>query len=265
MILQDIGMLAVSSNRTKLYLQQMAKHQLLVSYVLYMEDPSVTTPEAQALARITTGQRAAQSDVQEFDLGMSVPALLERYNIPYQRLPTLDPNSDLVVKAVATCPQSILIYSGPGGLILRKHLFKTGKRFLHVHPGLLPYYRGSTTAYYSLLKDGHCGVTAFFLDSKIDTGLVIRKRTYPAPADRTTIDMYYDPLIRSELLVEVLKEYAQRGEIALEPQDAGVGETYFIIHPVLKHIAILSHRGQVGKREAIQSLRRTGEEFGKEL
>ena len=69
---------------------------------------------------------------------------------------------------------------------------------------------------------------------------MIRKRTYPAPEDRTTIDLFYDPFIRAELLAEVMEEYAQRGEMPLEPQDTGVGETYFIIHPVLKHIAILA-------------------------
>lgn len=244
MILQEIGMLAVSSNRTKLYLQQMAKYKLFVSYVLYMEDPLAVTPEAQALTRMSTEQRAIQSDVREFDVDVSVITLLETYNIPYQRVNSLDPNSDLVVKAVAKCPQSILIYSGPGGIILSKQILDTGKQFLHVHSGILPYYRGSTTPYYQLLKDGNCGATAFVIGEGIDTGMVIRKRTFPAPEDRTTIDMYYDPLIRSELLIETLKEYAKCGEMPLEPQDTGVGETYFIIHPVLKHIAILASRSQ---------------------
>jgi len=41
-------------------------------------------------------------------------------------------------------------------------------------------------------------------------------------------------------LREVLKDYAKSGTFPLKPQDKDQGETYFIIHPVLKHIAILA-------------------------
>ncbi|MFC1902372.1 formyltransferase family protein [Chloroflexota bacterium] len=240
MILNEIGMLAVSSNRTKFYLQQMVKRQLLPSFVIYLDDSVSVTPEAKAIAQVMEEKTSVQHHDAEISLDVTVLELLEGYRIPYQHLPTLDPNSDLVVKAVASCSPSILIYSGPGGFILRKPLFEVGKRFLHIHSGILPYYRGSTTLYYSLLKEGQCGATALFLDERIDTGPVIRRRAYPAPADRTAIDLHYDPLIRSELLAEVLQDYVHHGEIPSENQDNKTGETYFIIHPVLKHIAILA-------------------------
>ncbi len=81
------------------------------------------------------------------------------------------------------------------------------------------------------------------MSTHLSNGPVIRRRVYPAPEDGTTIDLYYDPLIRAELLVDVLGEYARNGEMPQEPQDPGAGETYYIIHPVLKHIAILSCKG----------------------
>ena len=237
-ILEDVAMLAVPSNRTKFYIHQMAQHRVLPSHVLYMEDPSATTPEERAIAQLDEAQERDQPEA--FSVDVSVPASLAMHGITFQRLPSIDPNSELVVEAVASCKQPIMIYSGPGGAILRRRLLATGKRFLHVHSGILPDFRGSTTAYYSLLKDQRCGATAFFLDRQIDTGPVIRSKTYPPPKDRTTIDLYYDPLIRAELLAEVLVEYARTGSMPTEPQESTTGETYYIIHPVLKHIAILA-------------------------
>ena len=163
-------MLAVSANRTKLYLLRLAKRDLLPAHVVYMEDPSATMPEERALKLQPNDHLTTQIDDEELDLTMSVPDLLDAYGIPFQRVPSLDPNSDLVVRAVAECAQPILIYSGPGGVILRKQLFATGKRLLHTHSGILPHYRGSTTVYYSILNDENCGATAFFMDEQIDTG-----------------------------------------------------------------------------------------------
>jgi len=233
-------MLAVSSNRTKLYILQMAKHQVLPARVVYMEIPSESTPESQAVEREAESGGTTNDNYHGFDLSVPVPDLLETLGVPFVSVDSLDPNSELVVNAVAQCQQSILIYSGPGGAILRKQILSTGKRFLHTHSGILPFFRGSTTVYYSLLKEGDCGATAFFMDEQIDTGHLIRTQRFPAPQDRTTIDLYYDPLIRSQLLVEVLQEYVRSGEMPLVPQDSLVGDTYYIIHPVLKHIAILA-------------------------
>ena len=238
MILRDIGMLAVDSNRSKFYLLQLIKHEMLPSFVLLMEDPSISTPEA--IAKIQSDNRKERVIFESFDLTLSLRALLKKNSIPYRILSSLNPNSNIVVSAVADSEQSIFIYSGPGGAILRKQILGAGKRFLHVHPGIVPHYRGSTTIYYSLLKEGNCGATAFFLNEQIDMGPVIRKKIFKAPQDRQTIDLFYDPFIRSELLVEVLKTYTQTGVMSSEADDIAAGETYFIIHPVLKHISITS-------------------------
>ena len=240
MILKDVGMLAVSSNRTKFYLHQMIKYELLPSFVLYMDSPSDITPEERAIkARANDNDKAKLPKYNGFDMNVSVLDLLADYKIPSRVVPATDPNLDEVVEALKGLKQSIIIYSGPGGAILKKEILTIGKRFLHIHPGLLPQYRGSTTIYYSLINEGTCGATALFLDKKIDAGPVIRKRSFPAPDDRATIDLHYDSFIRSELLIDVLQCYAKTGAFSTEHQEVGAGETYYIIHPVLKHIAIM--------------------------
>ena len=49
----------------------------------------------------------------------------------------------------------IIIYSGYGGVILKEKVLSQGKKFLHVHGGFLPQYKGSTTNYYSILNEGY--------------------------------------------------------------------------------------------------------------
>lgn len=240
MSLAGVGLLAVDSNRSRMYLLQMIKHDLAPARVLVLGGAAAGTPEAAARAaaeRARDGERTFRG----FDLATPLLEIVRRHAIPHVLLPATDPNDVRVVAAVAASAERILVYAGPGGVLLRRPLLESGKRFLHCHPGLVPRYRGSTTIYYSLLGEGQCGVTAFFMDEKIDQGPVVRRRSFPPPEDRTTIDLYYDPFIRSELLVEVLREYALRGDLPVEPPAPGPAETYYIVHPVLKHIAILAH------------------------
>ena len=237
MILDEIGLLAVDSDRTKSYINQMIVRQVLPAYVIYMDDEMCANLEP---GSVNNNSEQTTCDVNAFDPDMCITQALSDNDIPYQVVSNNDPNSEEVLKFVQDAPQSIFVYSGPGGAILGDRILSTGKKFVHVHPGIAPYYRGSTTLYYSLLNDGNCGATIFYMDAQIDTGPVIMKRSYPAPDDRMTIDTQYDPLIRAKLLVDALQEYARTGSLPSEPQDTDVGETYFIIHPVLKHIAILS-------------------------
>ena len=53
------------------------------------------------------------------------------------------------------------------------------------------------------------------------------------------VDQVYDPYIRSETLIEILKNNLIETEDFIK-QNSEKGNTYFIIHPVLKHIAILN-------------------------
>ena len=76
------------------------------------------------------------------------------------------------------------------------------------------------------------------MDEKIDTGNVIFQKKFPKP-DYAFIDEIYDAHIRSETLLEVLKNNMIQ-KCKITKQNPNEGETFYIIHPVLKHIAILS-------------------------
>lgn len=229
MSLKRVGLMAVDSSRTRAYLAALANHALLPAHVIYL----------------TGGPGAEKRSfpaVPYFDNLSPALDTIKKLDLPCHIVDTGDVNSPEVVAAAQATPVDVLIYSGPGGAILRRGLLNTGKRFLHIHPGIVPHFRGSTTVYYSLLIAGNCGASAIFLDEQIDAGPVLATRTYPPPADRTTIDHGYDPSIRSDLLVQVLKDYQATGEFQARPQSTAPGETYYIMHPVLRHTAILSNR-----------------------
>ncbi len=145
---------------------------------------------------------------------------------------------DLLVKLVP----SMVVYSGFGGQIVSKDLLGLGYPFLHIHSGWLPKYRGSTTIYYSLLQDGICAASAFFLDEGIDTGSLVRRKKYPMPDFETEIDHLYDGAIRADLLIEVLSSLKNKKKVELQKKicDANIPASHFyVIHPVLKHLAKL--------------------------
>ena len=76
------------------------------------------------------------------------------------------------------------------------------------------------------------------MDKNLDTGNIIYQKKFQKP-NHKYLDDVFDPHIRSETLIELLKNKTIpfTESVKQNPLD---GETYHIIHPVLKHIAILS-------------------------
>lgn len=224
MLLQDIGMLLASSSRSKAYLQMLVNHDLIPSHVIIMDDKK----EA-----LMPGQRIS-------DTAEQLTEILIKHNISYEIVFKKDVNSKGVISALKRRQEKYFVYSGFGGGILKTEILNIGKRFIHIHAGIVPGFRGSTTIYYSILKEDQCGATALFLNDQIDCGEIIKKRQFSKPQNGKIIDFVYDAYIRACLLLEVMHDYVKRGSFNTEQQNAQAGETYFIIHPVLKHIAILS-------------------------
>ena len=149
-----------------------------------------------------------------------------------------DINQPSVLSLLRDLPQPVVLYSGPGGLILREPTLSIGKRYLHVHGGYAPQYRGSTAFYFSILRQGTIGATALWLDSRIDTGPILLRRSYRVPKG-VEVDRVLDPLVRSDVLRQVLIERLRCGDFPAGTPSAGeAAETFHVIHPVLKHLAL---------------------------
>jgi methionyl-tRNA formyltransferase len=164
----------------------------------------------------------------------------ERAGIPLMHCDSKDVNDARTVQTVRQIAPKIVIYSGYGGQIVGESMLGCSL-FLHMHSGWLPTYRGSTTLYYALLRGDDPGVTALILDRTVDTGPMVARRRYPKPYRGMDIDHVYDSAIRADLLVQVMAAYGEQGHLpTIGHQAAAEGTTYFVIHPVLKHLAILS-------------------------
>ena len=243
MILSDIGMLIVSSPRAKAYLQTLVKNNLYPSYILLLEDKSQSLLPGQ-LTNDVVGKKPKKIDRDQecntfFNKNEPLIKTIEKHNLKHEICHNTDVNSKEVINRIKKQPQKYIIYSGYGGAILKKEILNCGKKFIHIHSGHVPFYKGSTTIYYGILNEDKCSVSSIFLDEKIDQGSIIKIKEYPKPKDGRSIDYDYDPYIRSDLLVEAIKDYIKKDSFPVQKQGKN-GETYFIIHPVLKHIAILS-------------------------
>lgn len=156
-------------------------------------------------------------------------------------LPHGDVNHPGVAELVASHAPALTVYSGFGAQIVGEGLLKAASPLLHIHSGWLPEYRGSTTLYYSLLDGKGVGATALLIDRSIDTGPIVARRRYPPPPAGFDVDYLYDAMVRADLLVRVLGEWSEKGGFSgLIPQNPEEGETFYVIHPVLKHLALLS-------------------------
>ena len=158
------------------------------------------------------------------------------------KLNVTDINDKSVYLAVKKENPDYVIFSGYGGQLVGEELLNLEIPFLHMHSGWLPEYRGSTTIYYSILNGEELGVSAIILKSMIDQGNIIKRKKYPLPTNNLNIDYIYDSAIRADLLIDLLKElieHKQLPELILQKEEDG--SDYYVIHPLLKHIAILSH------------------------
>jgi methionyl-tRNA formyltransferase len=234
MMLEDIAILAAETCRSRIYLQTLEEAGLLPSAAVLLDGAS-----DKHLVKIPEQSKVFEEKGISYNLVTPVPQLLKKTGVPISFSRSDDPNSEETIDKIRMLKQETIIYSGPVGIILKDKVLGCGKKFLHIHPGRLPRYRGSTTIYYSLIKEGRAGASAFFMDRKIDNGPVIMQSDFPPFDNPEAIDYFYDSYMRAQLLKKVLREYARTGCFEVTEQvQSDEAENYYVIHPILKSIAI---------------------------
>lgn len=137
--------------------------------------------------------------------------------------------------------EKVFVFSGFGGNIVSSSILSLDMKFLYIHGGDVPAFLGSTTNYYSLLTEGQLGGSAIFLTEDLDSGPVLQRQKFPRPDDPELIDYFIDPGLRARVLTDMLIKLDKMPSLLEEAEPVAGGETYFIIHPVLKHLAILGY------------------------
>lgn len=237
MILDDTIMIAADTARSKAYAQAMADQGIAIKGAILFcaNKPKAGQTEA------VPDRNWPDSPVYLPDLSISLENSLKRICGMLKPITADNVNAPPITKAIEDLNPSLIIYSGYGSQIVGEHLINGQAPFLHIHSGWLPDFRGSTTTYFHLLTTGDCGVSAILLEKDIDTGPILARKAYPKPPANIDIDYLYDNAIRANLLCEVLSYYEKNHILPKHiHQKSETGNTYYVIHPILKHIAILS-------------------------
>lgn len=144
---------------------------------------------------------------------------------------------------------STVLYTGGG--ILPTPLIHSGSKFIHIHPGKLPYVRGADGLLWSTLVRGRPGATCFYMNEGIDTGDIIKTvDMHPTtfeisdterPNDQTlyrAIFSFYDPILRAKLLSDILVDHDGHLPDMRRHQSTDEGITYHFMHPTIRNQAL---------------------------
>ena len=228
----NFGMLLSDNARSRAYLDILIKNNFLPRIVFLINGNSITK-------KIKLKKNSL------FENSIRIEKILIKHCINYRKLTSNSVNSSQCFNVIKHSSIKCFIYSGNYGEILKKNYFKIKKTFLHVHPGKLPKYKGSTPFYYEILEKSSITFSSIIMNEKIDSGQILLFTTYKISKknkiDKSQIDLVYDPYYRSLLLMKTLLKMKK---IHFDKKSGNKIKTnnldnYYIIHPVLKHLAIL--------------------------
>lgn len=122
-----------------------------------------------------------------------------------------------------------------------------------MHPGIVPLVKGSDGIFWSLVNRGKIGMSAFFMNTGIDTGDIIYTKEYDTDLSKLNINIedygldtiyraildFYDPLFRAETLILMLKENRFNLDIiTVTIQNPSDGRYFFGMHPRVRELGI---------------------------
>ena len=229
-VLPRVTFVAAPSFRSRAYAQRLVSENMLPERVLMLpgDEPVWSGSEVVTvnLEKGCVNFRPGQTVCETFKQLTTVETASSR-----------DVNCDKFIDEVTLQETEVAIYSGFGGVILKRKILDCGVKFLHVHGGYAPTYRGSTAFYYSILREALLGATGIWLDRELDAGPILFRQQYPL-IKGIDIDFILDPVVRADVLVQILQDRIANGKFSEGYRDDSNAETYFIIHPVLKNIAL---------------------------
>ena len=226
------------TSRSQAYLQTLVKNRIFPKKVIILDDHNKKKLGKFNIKDYTKLNKIYEIEKAQLNPRENLIETLNKNKIKFDRVMNPDVNSDQLFSIISKSNIKLVIISVYAGQILREKILSLDKYFLHIHGGMLPEYRGSTTMYYSLLNSNTVGASAIFLNKGIDTGDIVYAKEYKASFRKELLDLVYDPLIRADVLINALKKLKEKN-FKVKRQQSNTGEDYFVIHPVLKHIAIL--------------------------
>tara|TARA_Y100000996_G_C22533739_1_gene647500 strand:+ start:913 stop:1554 length:642 start_codon:yes stop_codon:yes gene_type:complete len=149
---------------------------------------------------------------------------------------TNDINNKKIEKKILKSSEKYFIYSGYPSKMIKNTKLLNQKIFLHSHTGKLPFFKGSTTIFYSILKTNSIWCSTFRMSSKLDSGKVFLMKKYKLSNELFVDFNKSDNLIRIKNLSQVLKKKLER-KIVLN--NKSLEKYYYVAHPVIRCLAKL--------------------------
>ena len=150
-------------------------------------------------------------------------------------------NANLIKNLLKTKSKYVIFCSNPGD-ILKKDFFNINKKIIHVHPGDIFKYKGSTPYYYQIIEKKSLTFTSFFMQPKLDSGKPIISETHKIndikKVDLKFLDEIYDPFLRGKILIKTLNALSKKETTRTNYNKHTKRTPFFIIHPVLKYLSI---------------------------
>jgi len=226
-------MIVAPTWRSKAYLQVLRERGIVLNTYMLLpgKEPKWDGP---SLVSVHSGGKR----IINFSPSESIQATLEKIPSKIVKMKSSDIESKESLSQIDRLSESVIIYSGVGGRILKQKTLNRGKRFLHVHGGYAPKHRGSTAFYYSLLEEGTFGITALWLDEQLDTGRIIARRKYTKFPSDIDLDRVLDPILRADLLSSIIQTRLKKGKYPSGVLRKSLRPAYHVIHPILKHVAM---------------------------
>jgi folate-dependent phosphoribosylglycinamide formyltransferase PurN len=253
----DIGLVLCPSMRANAYWDMMEKMGVSPREIIRMTGPVSRRDEV--------CKEAVRHDYARtyFDVTVDLDARIALLGVDVVDVDSRDVNSAGLHAALKSSKCRDWIFSGGG--ILSPDTLALGKRFLHVHPGVVPEYRGSTCFYYSLLSGFTLGATAFIMDEQLDTGNVVTRASFELNCRVTGdqplfMDHILDPYIRACTLRKALKKIMSQGGLGGDIQAPSTTPAYYVMHPLLRHLAIhnINRRHDASRASGVSEIENEG-------
>lgn len=244
MIINKIGFVLSDTSRSRAYIQLLINENLIPSNFIVLDpglkDEKILLGKPKKIKKelLDISYLGIEKKI-SFNPNTSIFETMQKFKINFKLIKSKSINEKEVIEFIKKTKQKYFIYSGFGGIILKDEILGIGKKFIHIHGGFLPKYRGSTCNYYSILNENKIGAASIIMKKKIDEGPIICSRKFKAPKMKHKIDHLYDPLTRAYVLIETIKKFVENNNLNEEKNVVELGTTYYIIHPLLKHFSIL--------------------------
>ncbi|GAA5522416.1 hypothetical protein LQ318_11760 [Aliifodinibius salicampi] len=255
--LDGVLLLATAHNITKAYINKLSNLGLRPSRIIRLNwrnssySNKVEGLSDKKFSNLISGinNKLKAREVFTGDLTLSTERVLDDLGWERQNI-TIDHINDEKLKAFLrdSVEEKYTIFCGGG--ILRRPILNCGKKFIHIHPGLVPDVRGADCLLWSALVQNQIGMSAFFMNAGIDTGDVIGQRSYPLPhfdidskqlgpnVTRDLLINYVDPHYRAHLLGNLFDKALNPDSWASTSQDLSEGKSYYFMHDALLPQAI---------------------------